>query len=309
MLSDRPTACRSPPVNRDSAKSRSPWRRGRSSRSTEECEMSRSCQSGDVFHRGSERMRPMRDQTVRFSVRTVDCVGAAGEEPLLARREIFLRLQHFGALQMADCVASRSTEEGDNAQPSRNTSHAGSRGMTWSTPARASSPAPWRHIPRPRGSILAIVPTAAEMRAMWRSLRVPAIARCRRVEFGIGERELGCRRVVGSAWMPWLRPYGDRVLVLERRWRFRASSSLSEIGEQGCRWRAPNWILKQVSSTSRRRHALVHEAACRGDGFGLGGVEKAITSCLVTLRSHPIWQTGLNVAALPFPRVLPLAWG
>ncbi len=159
------------PARRLSAKSSVTVASGPIMRSTDECEISRSChsatfsiagigvgahhagQAGDVF-------RQHRIALVRHRRRA-----------LLALREELLCFQHFGALQMADFrwPAARPTRRRRRAL--RNTSHGGRAGSPASRSAPASGPSPWRHRLRRADRSARSVPTAPEMAQVAISLR------------------------------------------------------------------------------------------------------------------------------------------
>ena len=104
------------PARRASAKSRVIVASGPIIRSTEECEMSRSCQSATFSIAGVTAERTMRARPVRFSVSTGLRLCGIARGALLAFGEIFLRLQHFGALQMADLGREPLDRGGDDAE-------------------------------------------------------------------------------------------------------------------------------------------------------------------------------------------------
>ena len=85
-------------------------------RSTEECEMSRSCHSATSSSAGVTAERTMRASPVRFSARTGLRLCGMAEEPFWPFGEEFLRFHHFGALQMADLGRQPLDRRRDDAE-------------------------------------------------------------------------------------------------------------------------------------------------------------------------------------------------
>ncbi len=89
-------------VSRASAKSSVTVASGAIIRSTEECEISRSCQSATFSMAGMAMPRTRRASPVTFSLRhRIALMGHGGRAFLPFRKKLF-RLQHFRALQMPD---------------------------------------------------------------------------------------------------------------------------------------------------------------------------------------------------------------
>jgi hypothetical protein len=128
-----------------------------------------------------------------------------GGRALLARREILFGFQHLGALQVAHFRGQPLDRRGDDAE--RGEEHRvavardhlrgdrlGFRPMAFATCSST------------RGSILAKVPTAPEIAQVATSLR--ALTQGAACSGRTRHRPAASFRpkVVGSAWMPWLRP-------------------------------------------------------------------------------------------------------
>ena len=103
-------------VSRASAKSSVIVASGPMNRSTEECEMSRSCHSATFSsagrHIAAHHPREAGEVLGQHRVALVRHRRAA----LLPRREIFLGLEHLGALQVADLGRQPLDRRGDDAQ-------------------------------------------------------------------------------------------------------------------------------------------------------------------------------------------------
>jgi len=80
-------------------------------RSTDECEISRSCHKATFSSAGVTALRTTRASRSKFSLSTGFALVRHRRAALLAGRKIFLGLEHFGALEVADFVASRSIED------------------------------------------------------------------------------------------------------------------------------------------------------------------------------------------------------
>ena len=143
-------------------------------------------------------------------------------------------------------VASRSIDEAMTPSVAKNMAWR-SRGITWvetGSGCRPSFSATWAST---RGSILAKVPTAPEIAQVAISARAASSRRAGAVEFGIGSASLR-PKVVGSAWMPWLRPIGRCHLCSSAR-RLQCGQQRVEVGDQEVGG-AHELDAKQVSSTS-----------------------------------------------------------
>ena len=110
-------------------------------------------------------------------------------------------------------------------------------------------------------------------------------------------------KVVGSAWMPWLRPMQTVSLCSKAR-RFSAASSpsTSSISRSAAR---VSCTLKQVSSTSDDVMPWCTKRAS-GPTISERCVRKAITSCLVTASISSIRSTS-KVASLAFSQIFAAA--
>ena len=90
------------PASRASAKSSVTVASGAMARSTEECEMSRSCQSTTFSSAGVTALRTSRARPSEVFGEHGVALVRHRRRPLLPLGEIFLRLQHFAALQVTD---------------------------------------------------------------------------------------------------------------------------------------------------------------------------------------------------------------
>ena len=147
--------------------------------------------------------------------------------------------------------------------------------------------------------MLAKVPTAPEMAQVAISLR--AITRRSRARWNSAWAWASLMpKVVGSAWMPWLRPMHTVFLCSKAR-RFSAASSpsTSSISRSAAR---VSCTLRQVSSTSEEVMPWCTKRAS-GPTISARWVRKAMTSCLVTASISSMRSTS-NTASLPFSQIL-----
>ena len=104
------------PVSRASAKSSAIVVSGAMTRSTEECEMSRSCHSATFSSAGTTAERTTRGEPGQVLGQDRVALVRHRRGALLPRREILLRLAHFGALQVADLGGEPLDRRGDQRQ-------------------------------------------------------------------------------------------------------------------------------------------------------------------------------------------------
>ena len=90
------------PTIRAKAKSRLSSRQGPIMRSTEECEISRSCQRATFSIAGSAKARTMRASPGHVLGQHRIALVRHRRRALLARRKILFRLQNLGTLQVTD---------------------------------------------------------------------------------------------------------------------------------------------------------------------------------------------------------------
>jgi hypothetical protein len=106
--------------------------------------------------------------------------------------------------------------------------------------------------------------------------------------------------VVGSAWMPWLRPMVGVILCSKARFFSAASTrSVSAISRSAARVQLHR---KAGVEHVGRRHALVHEARVGADELG-EMVRNAITSCFTSRSIASIFATS-NVALPPRSQIV-----
>ncbi len=160
-----------------------------------------------------------------------------GRRALLAGREIFLGLQHLGALQWRISIASRSIEEATTPSVAKNIAWR-SRGMTWVETGSGFRPRAWRrHAPRRADRYW----RRCRRRRRWRRWRLP---RARRrgacgcgSNLGIGERQLDAEG--GRLGMDAVRCGRCVTVSLCSKARRLSASSSGRCRRAGCRWRAP----------------------------------------------------------------------
>ena len=210
--------------------------------------MSRSCQSATFSSAGRDggAHQPRQPGQV-FGQHRVALVRHRGRA-LLPGREVFLRLAHFGALQMPDLGRQPLDRRGDDAE----------RGEEGRVPVarddlrrdrldgcRPSFFATWAST---AGSMLAKVPTGPEMAQVAISARAATRPRAAARELGVvsGELDAEGRRLGMDAVAA---ADAERELVLFRARFFRAASSRSTSASS----RSAAWVsctARQVSSTS-----------------------------------------------------------
>ncbi len=138
-----------------------------------------------------------------------------------------------------------------------------------------------------RGSTLAKVPTGPEMAQVAISARAATNRLRLRVKAAKWPASL-TPKVVGSAWMPWLRPMVIVSLCSSARFLSAARSrSMSSIRISVA---SVSWTEKLVSSTSDEVMPWCTKRDC-GPMNSPSQVRKAITSCLVTRSMASIFST------------------
>ena len=85
-------------------------------RSTDECEISRSCQRATFSIAGTTDERTRRARPVRFSVSTGLRLWGMADEPFWPSEKILFGFEHFGALQVADLGGDALDGRGDDAE-------------------------------------------------------------------------------------------------------------------------------------------------------------------------------------------------
>ena len=266
---DRPAACRSRPVSRASAKSSVIVASGPIIRSTDEWRDVALVPQRDVLHRRHHRHAHQPREAGQVLGQHRVALVRHRRRALLARREIFLRLQHLGALQVAD-LDRQPLDRARRSRPSVAKNIAcRSRGMTCVETGSTASPTPSRHAPRPPGrcwrrcrprrrSRRSRSPPAPRpaARGSGRTRHRPAPASARR-----SSARHGCRGCGRWSRCPCARRRGASAPRAARRDR-----------RSGCRWRAPaarpgrcrarpSWSCPGARSAPRRRRA-------RPDGSG-----------------------------------------
>ena len=156
----------------------------------------------------------MRARPVRFSVSTGLRLCGMAEEPFWPSEKILLGLQHFGALQVADLGRQPLDRGGDHAERGEIHGVAVARDDLGRDRLGRQAQLRRRHSASTRGSTLAKVPTAPEMRAGRDLLarRDQPLAGAGELGIGVGELEaeggrLGMDAVAAAD--------GRRQLVLE----------------------------------------------------------------------------------------------
>ena len=188
----------------------------------------------------------MRARPTRFSDSTGLRLCGIAEEPFWPFGEELLRLQHFGALQMADFGGEPLDRGGDDAE--RGEKHGVAVARDDLRRDRLDrKPHLLGDMASTRGSTWAKVPTAPEIAQVATSLRAAPAARARGKIRHKATASLS-PNVVGSAWMPCERPMVG-VSLYSRARRSSASSSASTSAMRRSAART-SCTLKQVSSTS-----------------------------------------------------------
>ena len=164
------------PVSRASAKSSVTVASGPIMRSTEECEMSRSCQSATFSIAGMAKLRTMRASPVRFSVSTGLRLCGIADEPFWPGAKYSSTSSTSVRCRWRISVASRSTDEAMTPSVAKNMA-CRSRGITCVDTGSGLRPSFAATCSSTRGSMLAKVPTAPEIAQVAMSSRAAPAAR------------------------------------------------------------------------------------------------------------------------------------
>ena len=139
------------PASRASAKSRVIVASGPIIRSTEEWEMSRSCQSATSSSAGDHRRAHHAGEAGEIFGQHRIALVRHRRRALLAFGEELLGFQHLGALQMTDLGRQPLDRRGDDGERSEDRPRAGRAGLPGSRSARPSGRASPRRKPQPLG--------------------------------------------------------------------------------------------------------------------------------------------------------------
>ena len=174
-------------------------------RSTDECEMSRSCQSATFSSPAPRLPRSTRASPLSCSLFTgLRLCGIARRALLLPGPERLLHLAHLGALEVADLGRER-LDRPRRRWRTRTAARRGGRGRAPGSRAPAVRPSRSHTYCSTDGSTFEYVPTAPE------SLPTAITSRARRSR-SMSRRTCSAQsasltpNVVGSAWMPCVRP-------------------------------------------------------------------------------------------------------
>ena len=141
-------------------------------RSTEECEMSRSCQSATFSIAGVTALRTMRARPVRFSVSTGLRLCGIADEPFCPSEKNSSASSTSVRCKWRNSVASRSTDEATTPSVAKNAA-CRSLGITCVEIGSTVRPSFAATCASTRGSMLAKVPTAPESAHVEISARAP----------------------------------------------------------------------------------------------------------------------------------------
>ena len=195
-------------------------------RSTDECEMSRSCHSATSSRPACRLPRSTRASPQSCSAFTGLRLCGIALEPFCApARNGSSTSRDLGALQVADLEGER-LDASRRPTRTRRAARRGGRGRSPGSPAPASRPSALAHVaPRPRGrrwSRCRPRPRACRPR----SPRGPGAAARRSRRTCSAQSASLAPNVVGSAWMPWVRP---TIGVSRYSWA-RAAIAASSVG-------------------------------------------------------------------------------
>ena len=219
---------------------------GAMTRSTDECEMSRSCHSATFSMAGTTAMRTSRARPVRFSDRIGLRLCGIAEDPFCFGAKNSCASSTSVRCMWRISTATFSTEEATTPSAAKKAAWR-SRGITCVEIGSGFRPILAQTCASTLGSTLAKVPTAPEIAPVAISSR--AASRRRRLRCISAWKRAKVRPMVtGSAWIPWLRPMRGVFLCSKAR-SFSASSRLrtSPISRSAAR---VSWTARQVSSTS-----------------------------------------------------------
>ena len=158
------------PARRMRAKSSVTVASGPIIRSTEECEMSRSCQRATFSMAGITAERTTLASPVKFSVRTGFLLCGIAEEPFWPSEKNSSASRTSVRCRCRISTARRSTDEAMTARVAKYAA-CRSRGITWVETGSKVSPSFSATYSSTRGSILAKVPTAPEIAQVATSAR------------------------------------------------------------------------------------------------------------------------------------------
>ena len=208
--------------------------------------MSRSCQSATFSIAGITLMRTRRASPVRFSLSTGLRLWGMAEEPFCPLEKNSSASSTSVRCMWRISMAMFSIELAITPSVAKNIAWR-SRGITWVEIGSGLSPSFSHTCASTFGSILANVPTAPEIAQVATSSRA-ATSRFSPRSISAWKRAKVSPMVVGSAWMPWLRPILTVSLCSKaRRLSAARSSFMSSIRRSAAR---TSWMLKAVSSTS-----------------------------------------------------------
>ena len=267
-------------------------------RSTDECEISRSCHNATFSIAGSAYERTIRASPVRFSDKTGLRLWGIADEPFWPGEKYSSASSTSVRWRWRISIDSRSIEEATTASVAKYIAWR-SRGITWVETGSGTSPSLAATYSSTRGSRLANVPTAPEIAQVATSLRA-STSRSRARENSAYATASLTPNVVGSAWMPCERPMVRVSLCSNARVLSAASSrSTPAISRSAAR---TNCTFKQVSSTSDEVSPKCTKRAS-GPTNSARWVRNAITSCLVT-RSISSMRATSNVTPAPLSQIV-----
>ena len=233
IVSGWTTSFSTTPASRVSAKSSVTVASGPIARSTEECDMSRSCQSATFSSAGVTAERTSRASPVRFSVRTGLRLCGIAEDPFCPAEKNSSASRTSVRCMWRISVAMFSMELAITPSVAKNIA-CRSRGMTWVLIGSGRRPSFSQTCTSTAGSTLAKVPTAPDIAPVAISHRALS-SRSRFRSISAKNRAKVRPIVVGSAWMPWLRPI--RTVCLCSNARARARRGAGRDRPRGCRRR------------------------------------------------------------------------
>ena len=192
------------PARRRRAKSKCTVASGPMPRSTDEWEMSRSCHKATFSIAGTTHIRTRRARPVRFSVRMGLRLWGIADEPFCPAEKYSSASRTSVRCRCRISTARRSTDEAITPSAAKKAAWR-SRGITWVDTGSGVRPIFSATYVSTAGSIFANVPTAPEMAHTAISF-LAAIKRSRPRSNSAKKVASLTPNVVGSAWMPWLRP-------------------------------------------------------------------------------------------------------